>query len=293
MEAKQDNSKKPIKKESNAALSNSAAPVAIHTLGAKGGIGKSLTARLLIDGLDAAGKQVRIAQIDRAPTLPSLYPNRTTTIEVPSTQEMRADPLAAVRAFEPWETQVKSIAGREAYVVTDVGAGPNARVFFDVIARARMDAFLCSVKVRVIALLLLTPEQSAMTQSADVAEELARVHPHANLVLVFNQRDGAFKFFPGSFAHKVYQERIVPLAKAHKYIVMPAIAAGAWPIFEAAGLTFLQVAMAEEIELAKRLGLSRAMAAALQGDVAAFLAVMWPRLADIVGFSLEAGNAGT
>ncbi len=30
------------------------------------------------------------------------------------------------------------------------------------------------------------------------------------------------------------------------------------------------------------------MAAALQGDVSAFLAVMWPRLGSLIGFSMEA-----
>ena len=53
-------------------------------------------------------------------------------------------------------------------------------------------------------------------------------------------------------------------------------------------MTFLQVAMADENDLVEKLGLSRAMAAALQGDVSAFLAVMWPRLGSLIGFSMEA-----
>ncbi|MBI2802880.1 MAG: hypothetical protein HYX63_21855 [Gammaproteobacteria bacterium] len=160
----------------------------------------------------------------------------------------------------------------------------------DFIARARVDGFLQARGIRVIAFVLLTPDPAVMEQSADLAAELTNIHPHAEIVVVFNQRDGGFKFYPGSPADKVYRARVEPLIKSRRHLVMPAIAAGAWPVFEAAGMTFLQVAMADENDLVEKLGLSRAMAASLQGDVSAFLAVMWPRLGSLIGFSMEALN---
>lgn len=293
MEAERNTPKKATKASeqphaADVALGKKLQPVAIYTLGPKGGVGKSTLARLTIDAFDAARLGVAIVQVDRSPALSSLYPDRTCTIHVPSAQDMREDPLAAVRVFEPWEAQVQTIAGRHSYLVTDVGGGQNARAFLDYIARTRVDALLRSAGVRALAFLLLTPEPAAMTLSADLADEFQKIHPHAEVIPVFNQRDGVFKFFPGSAAHKVYNERIVPRAKAGRHLVMPAIAAGAWPVFEAGGMTFLQVAMADENDLVKKLGLSRAMAAALQGDVSAFLAVMWPRLGSLIGFSMEA-----
>ena len=89
--------------------------------------------------------------------MPAIYPNRTETIDVPTSQAMREDPLAAVRAFEPWEAIVETIANKPAGLITDVGGGPNARAFMDFIARARVDGFLQARGIRVIAFVLLTP----------------------------------------------------------------------------------------------------------------------------------------
>ena len=82
-------------------------PTVAYALGPKGGIGKSTVGRLTTDGCIAAGRPVLIAQIDRAPTLSALYGELTTTIVAPSGEDLRADPLAAVRVFEPLEAMIE------------------------------------------------------------------------------------------------------------------------------------------------------------------------------------------
>jgi hypothetical protein len=264
----------------------------VYTLGPKGGIGKSLTSRLIIDGLIAANRNVRIVQVDRAPTLPFLYPGNVITIEAPGAEEMRSDSLAAMRVFEPLEATVQAIAKSDAAAVIDIGAGQNQRAFLNFVARGRFDRFLTSVDVRAIALILMTSDPSAMEQSANLVDELRLVHPSAEIVPIFNLRDGRFKFFPGAPAHKTYTDRIVPLMKGRRHVTLPAIATGAWPFFEAAGMSFTEAAMADEATLVEKLGMSRLMVTALQGDVAEFLSVVWPRLGAIAGFAVEGFDAG-
>lgn len=295
MEAEPSNSK-PITSEAGRAgrvePSKTAGATIIYTLGPKGGIGKSLTGRLIIDGLRAADRDIQIVQVDRAPTLPRLYPDSAITIEAPGVEEMRADPLAAVRVFEPLEEMVLKITKMAGIGVIDVGAGQNQRAFLNFVARGRFDHFLSSVSVNAIALVLITADPSAMEQSTNLVDELRLVHPSAEIVPIFNLRDGRFKFLPGTPAHKAYTDRIMPLVKRRRHVTLPAIASGAWPLFEAVGMNFTEAAMADEATLIRRLGMSRLMVTALQGDVAEFLSVVWPRLGAIAGFSVEGFDAG-
>ena len=97
----------------------------VYVVGPKGGIGKSTVARLTIDGCIAAGRNVSIIQIDRAPTLPALYPALTTTILTPSAEELRLDLLSSVRVFEPLDQAVDTIIASDGVLVVDVGAGAN------------------------------------------------------------------------------------------------------------------------------------------------------------------------
>ena len=260
--------------------------VVVYTLGPKGGIGKSLTGRLVIDGLQAANRTVRIAQVDRAPTLPLLYPEAI-TIEAPGAEEMRSDPLAAVRVFEPLEEMVLSIAKTDAVGVIDIGAGQNQRAFLNFVARGKFDRFLTGLGIQPIALILITADPSSMAQSANLVEELQLVHPTAEIVPIVKLRDGRFNFLSGTPAHKIYMDRIVPLMKERRRVTLPSIAAGAWPLFEAAGMTFTEAVMANETALVEKLGMSRLMVTALQGDVSEFLAVVWPRLGAVTGFAVE------
>lgn len=265
-------------------------PMVVYTVGPKGGVGKSTVARLVIDGCIAAGREVSIAQIDRAPTLPALYPGITTTIVAPSAEDLRVDPLSAVRVFEPLDQAVGKIAASGGVLVVDVGAGHNTGALLNFIGRSRYDGHLGHHHVKAVALAATTADSSAMTQTASVIDDLVRVHPSAEIVPVLNAYGGSFRFTMGSPAQKCFAERIQPALKGRRHLPLPAVAEGAWPLFEAVGMTFTEAMMVSEEELMGRLGLSRAVAVAVRADVADFLAEVWPRLGAIVGFDVEKAN---
>lgn len=265
-------------------------PTVIYALGPKGGIGKSTIGRLTMDGCIAAGRPVQIVQIDRAPTLPALYAELATTIIAPTAEDLRADPLASVRVFEPLEKKIEEIIKNNGALVIDVGAGHNTIALLHFIGRTRFDQYLADKGVKSVALAVTTADNSAMLQTAAMIDDLSQVHPSAEIVPVLNNYGGTFRFTPMSPANKTFSERIKPALKGRRHLQLPAVAEGAWPLFEAAGMTFTETVLATDEDLMKRLGLSRAMAVAVQADVSDFLAHVWPRLGAVVGFDVEKVN---
>jgi hypothetical protein len=273
------------------AMKSARKPRVFITLGPKGGVGKSFACRALIDLLSTMGGELRIVQVDKGRLLPDLYPETTVVVHVPSGDEMRANPLAAIAAFAALEAALEACIGDGADLVIDVGAAQNARIFVEFLAKARLDAYLAGYGIRAVALLLMTAEPSAMSQSVDLAEVVAAVHPSAEIVVALNERDGNFSFRPGTQAHRVWSEQVEPLLANRSQVTIPAMAAGAWPFFEGHGLTFREIVEADERALAKRIGESRAIAATLQGDVSEWVEVVWSALAPLVAESMGGVDA--
>lgn len=268
-------------------------PRLYYAMGPKGGIGKSFVGRALIDLLVTLGRPIRIVQVDRGTVLPDLYPGLAQVVHPPGAEEMRADPLAAIKTFAPLEEAVERCLDDGSDLFVDVGAAQNARAFLSFLAKSRFDGFLAGHGVSPIALLLFTAEVAAMGQSADLAEILATIHPGAEIVPVLNERDGPFSFREASQAGRIWRERVERLMAGRRHLVVPAMAAGAWPAFEGHGVTFRGVIEADERALGQRIGEGRAVTATLQGDVADWIDAVWTALAPLVAEAgeTEAGDA--
>lgn len=252
------------------------------TIGPKGGLGKTLLARLLIDKHRAAREAVRIVQIDRTPQLPGLYGDEVSVVRLPGAEELRADPLAAVVAMEPYTAAIDSSLRDGAALIVDVGGGPSASGMVEYTGKARVDNYLMQQGVRSTVFLLLLPDPAAMAQSIELGSALEVAYPSAEIVVVLNERDGKFRFFAGSAAERVWRETVAPFTFGRQTLRMPALPAGAMPPFETLGFTFTDIINTDETSIAQRLGMSRAIAATLQGDVAAWLESMWAALDDVM-----------
>ena len=227
-------------------------PIIHLVIGPKGGIGKSTLARLLIDKHRLTGGGVRIVQVDRTALLPRLYADLVSVVHLPGTEEMRSDPLAAMTAMEPLSAAIDASLADGVPVVVDVGGGPSAAATVEYIGKARLDAHLRNNGVQVMVWLVF--------------------------VAVLNERSGRFRFFPGSSSDDVWREAVAPFLDGRRILQMPAAAAGALVPFEQLGMTFVEIINADDTDIAKRLNVSRAIAAVLQGDVANWLEIMWSGL---------------
>jgi hypothetical protein len=121
-----------------------------------------------------------------------------------------------------------------------------------------------------------------MAQSIELGRAIEVVHPSATIVPVLNQRDGKFRFFPGSLADQVWRDKVAPFLFGRQMLHMPALPAGALAPFETIGLTFTEIISTSDVAMGKRLGVSRAIAATLQCDVADWLKSLWPTLDEIL-----------
>ena len=240
-------------------------PVIHLVIGPKGGIGKSTYARFLIDKYRLSGSSVRIVQIDRTALLPRLYGDLVSVVHLPTAEDMRGDPLAALLAMEPLSAAIDASLADNSPVVIDVGGGPSAAATVEYIGKSRLDAYLRQNGARAVVWLMFVADFAAMGQSATLGKALEVAHPSAEIVAVLNERSGGFRFFPGSPPDEVWRDTVAP------------------------GMTFADIINTDESEIARRLGLSRAIAASLQNDVAAWFGVMWSGL-DAVASSDQGGN---
>lgn len=254
----------------------------ITVVGPKGGLGKTLAARMIIDRYRANGQPVRIVQIDRTAQLPDLYGDMVSVVRLPGAEELRAEPLAAVVALEPFADAIDATLRDGAALIVDVGGGPSATGTVEYIGKARLDAYLQQNGAQSIVFLLLLPDPAAMAQSIELGRAIEVVHPSATIVPVLNQRDGKFRFFPGSLADQVWRDKVAPFLFGRQTLHMPALPAGALAPFETIGLTFTEIISTGDVAMGKRLGVSRAIAATLQCDVADWLKSLWPALDEIL-----------
>lgn len=237
----------------------------------KGGVGKSFVSTLVADLLDIEDRPFRLVQIDEQERLPALFGDRVTTVTPARLDDLRRDPGAIVTAFDPLYAAVADTLADGVTLIVDIG-GPQQMLIEEYCGLVDLDADLVEVGAQVVWLIPATAEPEAMRGAVRTAREIGRVLPSARRGVVFNGRDGAFRFYPGSPADAVWKDGLEPLARTILTADIPAIAPGSWLPFEAAGKRFIEVVAADIPAIQAWTGRSRPAAKVLRGDVAAFLA---------------------
>ncbi|MFC6446270.1 hypothetical protein ACFP77_11830, partial [Shinella zoogloeoides] len=145
-------------------------------------------------------------------------------------------------------------------------------VIEEYLALVDLDADLVEAGIEAQWLIPATAEPEAMKGAVRTAKAIGQVLPSVKRRVVLNQRDGQFRFYPNSPADRFWREELQPLCATLGHIDVPAIAAGSWVPFEAAGKRPVEVVGAEIDQVRAWTGRSRPAAKVLRGDVAAFLA---------------------
>jgi hypothetical protein len=256
-------------------------PTISHTLALKGGVGKTIVSRAAICRYFAAGLAPRIVQVDRTSALPALYGEAVIAIGLPGSEAQRADPLGTLRALEPLADAIDLSLADGRPLVNDVGGGQHSAAVVAMIGKSRLDAHVAK-RARSVVFIPMVAEPATMAQGVELVQLVEQAHPNARIIPVLNLRDGAFKFFRGSAADQIMARGVQPMLERHPPLELPAIPAGALAPFDAHNVTFTHLIEAEPIDLARRLGVSRAMAATLQGDLAEWLGQVWGALEAIL-----------
>lgn len=266
-------------------------PALIFVGSDKGGIGKSFITALAADLLDIAGVKPRIVQIDEQERLPGLYPDRVTTVSLASMDDVRRDPGAIVAAFDPLYAAIERTIADSIPTIIDIG-GPQQTAVEEYCALVDLDADLVEAGINGIWLVPATAEPEAMRGAVRTEAAIARVLPSIRRALVLNERDGNFRFYPGSPADRIWTLELKPLTEKIASARLAAIAPGSWAPFEAAGKRFIDVVAADILEIQRWTGRSRPAAKVLRGDVAFFLSAAQEALGDLIGLKCGGRDAG-
>jgi hypothetical protein len=257
-------------------------PALIFVGSDKGGIGKSFVTALAADLLEVAGIVPRIVQIDEQERLPMLYPDRVTTVSLARMDDVRRDPGAIVAAFDPLYAAIERTIADRIPTIVDIG-GPQQTAVEEYCGLVDLDADLAEAGLSAVWLVPATAEPEAMRGAVRTSAAIGRVLPSVRRALVLNERDGNFRFYPGSPADRIWSSELKPLAGKIAATRLPAIAPGSWAPFEAAGKRFVDVVAADIPEIQRWTGRSRPAAKVLRGDVAFFLSAAQESLGDLIG----------
>jgi hypothetical protein len=194
-----------------------------------------------------------------------------TTIAPLTLVDQRADPNAVVQHFDRLYQAIEVALGSNENLIVDIG-GPQQQLVEQYLALVDVDADLVEAGARTIWVAPTTAEAEAMRGGKRTLEAVGRCLPSAERFLALNQRDGWFRFYPGTQADLLWQDLSRNLSPNVPFIRVPAITAGAWLPFEAAGKRMIDVVAADIPSIRSWTGASRPMAKVMRGYVAAFLA---------------------
>lgn len=255
----------------------------------KGGVGKSFITSVFADLMELDTVAPMIVQIDDQNRLPALYPGRVTTVLPASMDDLRRDPTAIVAAFDPFYSAFERALTTGVPMIVDIG-GPQQTVIEEYQALVDLDADLIDANVAARWLIPTTAEPEAMRGAVRTAHVVGRILPSVKRHIVLNQRDGPFRFYPGSPADVLWKGALQPLSTELGTIDIPAIAPGSWQPFEAAGKRPIDVVAAEIDDIRSWTGRSRPAAKVLRGDVAAFLAAATLAIANVSSIHREVAD---
>jgi len=268
-----------------------AMPHLIIVANEKGGQGKSLAALAVADHAYLHDAPLGVAQVDAQHRLAHALGRNVLTV-APVAKEARRDPAAEARSFTPLHALIEKAAGRGASVLIDTGANQASR-FAHWAGLSDLAEDLTLWKVETTLIVPYVAEAEAMRQAAQTANLLRERIPQARLVLVENERDGAFaQLHPASDAAGVHRTMIKPLKAQATVLRMPAIEAGSWRPFEAARCRLVQVAQMPVEKAMTVTGLPRPEAKIARGDVAGWTSTVFDELDRVLPWSKRGGSHG-
>lgn len=254
----------------------------------KGGQGKSLTALAIADHATLHQAPLAMVQVDKQLRLANALGGKVLTIQ-PVARDTRRDPSAESRAFTPLYATLEKAVARRASVLVDLGANQVERtVMWAGLVDLDEDLNAWSCATMIVA--PFVAEGEGIRQAGRTVKLLVERFPGAQVVLVENERDGTFHaLHPASDAAVAYKAVIEPVKAQAKTLNMPAIEAGSWRAFEAAGCRLIDVPQMPPQKVMALTGLPRPEAKIARGDVAAWAAIFFAELDRILPWAAAGG----
>lgn len=242
----------------------------------KGGVGKSLLSLAVCDWLSLAGGPPSVIQIDRQRRLADALGGDVLTIASDPTAA-RVNPEIEVQRFSPLLERIEQ-AHSTSPVLIDVGAGECDR-FATWASLVDLEEELLDWDIQCHIFLPFLAEAESIRQAAWTADRLHKTLPSASFYLVENRRDGMLsQKHAQSSAAEAAKNYLNPWLKKSSRLILPAIPAGSWRLFESANCRFIDVVDMNTAQTMTLTGLPRAESKIARGDVSQWLVSVFDQL---------------
>ena len=247
----------------------------IWVINGKGGVGKSVLAMVLAWQYEAAGRPLRLIDIDdKAKLAEFMGHDRVLSLRVgASAEELRANPALA---YSYWDQLAAELI--EGDTAVDLGANMD-RALLDWARKSDLDQVLEESGVSMDIYVPVTADPLAVAGGIQVLEAAEQVFPHARRVLVLNKAAGPFD----AYASTPEFARIAAMRERGLYVVaMEECLSEAWTDFERLKLSPWRVLGMDAKTVSAHTGLGILAAKRAVGDYASWLKQLQQALTPLV-----------
>jgi hypothetical protein len=251
--------------------------------GVAGGIGKSLDTDVVADLYRKAGKPVEVIRLETEVRKAEFPGDAFVSLEAVTEAQENAGGAAGL-CDDAFDLTVQTFA-QNGIIILDGGANSH-RAFVRVATETGLSQLVADLGGKTILMILVTRDADLIRQTVQLVEDLDACAPDAEIVIVLNERDGAF-VDDATPEGRAYRELLAPLLQRQRHVVMPFAAARALAAFAGCGHSFSEIFAATDPELMAWSGLRRMAARSCQTHLGAFYHAFTERLLQVLSFRHE------
>jgi hypothetical protein len=238
----------------------------IFSLGVAGGIGKSLNA-------DIVATLYRIA---RVPTKMVRLESGARREEFPGDAFIDLDAFTEVQSmlggvaayFDPAWTLIEATLAEGGTAIVDAGANSHDKLL-KLAEETGLSQLVAARGGQVYAMVVVTRDPDLIRQSVDLVTDLCERMPEARIIIVMNERAGAF-VNDATREGRSYREELTPLLKRYPHVKMTLAGAKSIAAFASSRRSIPEIMAATDDELRQWSGLPLLSARSCQTHISAF-----------------------
>lgn len=184
--------------------------------------------------------------------------------------------------FDPAWARIEQIFTEGGIALLDGGANSHGK-FITLCAETGLPQLVVERGGRMILMVVITRDAELIKQAVDLIAELRGCAPEAEIVVVLNERDGAF-VDDSTPEGRAYRERLRPLLRPGTYVTMPLARARSMAAFASCGRSITEIKEATDDELMRWSGQRLLAARSCQARLSAFYVDFTKQLKQVLPF---------
>ncbi len=269
--------------QERAALLRLSSKIFFGIFGVAGGIGKSLDTDVVANLYRKAEKAVEVIRLETEVRRAEFPGDAFISLEAVTEAQEKAGGASAL--FDDMFDLTIQTFDKDGIVILDGGANSH-RSFVTVATETGLSRLIAGLVGKTILMVLVTRDADLIRQTVRLIADLRACAPEAEIVVVLNERDGAF-VDDATPEGRAYRELLVPLLQRHKNVIMPFAAARSLAAFAGSGRSFSEIFASSDAELMTWSGLRLMAARSCQTHLGAYYHAFTQGLLQVLPFRHE------